>query len=132
MKSTILVLLLSLLLVPASTDEEGFVSVLISNRGLDFAKDVLIKSAISSIIPLQLPLIEKPVKIPVIGTVHLHLSNLTIYSVDITSSYVETGDTGIVLVASGATAHLSMNWSYKYHALVIDISDHGTAVVEVC
>ncbi|XP_015901270.3 putative BPI/LBP family protein At1g04970 [Ziziphus jujuba] len=131
MKSTILLLFLSLVLVPASTDEEGFISVLISNKGLDFVKDVLIKSAISSIIPLQLPLIEKPVKIPVIGTVHLHLSNVTIYSVDITSSYVETGDTGIVLVASGATAHLSMNWSYHYHALVIDISDHGTAAVEV-
>ncbi|KAH7546800.1 hypothetical protein FEM48_Zijuj01G0239600 [Ziziphus jujuba var. spinosa] len=130
MKSTILLLFLSLVLVPASTDEEGFISVLISNKGLDFVKDVLIKSAISSIIPLQLPLIEKPVKIPVIGTVHLHLSNITIYSVDITSSYVETGDTGIVLVASGATAHLSLNWSYHYHALVIDISDHGTAAVE--
>lgn len=131
MKSTIIFLLLSLILVPAHTDEEGFISVLISNKGLDFAKDVLINNAISSIIPLQLPPIEKTVKIPVIGTVHFNLSNLTIYSVDIGSSYVETGDTGVVLVASGATAHMSVNWGYSYHALIVDIKDHGTAAIEV-
>lgn len=119
------------MLVPARTNEEGFISVLISNKGLDFAKDVLIKSAISSLIPLQLPDIENTLKIPVIGKVHFHLSNITIYSVDIGSSYVETGDTGVVLVVSGATAYMSVDWSYSYHALFIDISDHGTATIEV-
>ncbi|KAF3453380.1 hypothetical protein FNV43_RR03820 [Rhamnella rubrinervis] len=131
MKSIIISLILLLILVPAHTNEEGFISVLISNKGLDFVKDVLINNAISSIIPLQLPPIEKTVKIPVIGKVHFNLSNLTIYSVDIGSSYVETGDTGVVLVASGATAHMSVNWSYSYHALFIDIQDHGTAAIEV-
>ena len=54
-------------------------------------------------IPLQLSDIEKSVKIRVIGKVHLGLSNIIIYSVNVASSLVETGDSGIVLVASGAT-----------------------------
>ena len=83
--------------------------MVISDKGLDFAKDLLVEKAISSIIPLQLPQIEKYVKIPVVGRVQFVLSNITIYSVDVPSYYVENGETGVVLVGSGATAKLSMN-----------------------
>ncbi|KAL5548498.1 hypothetical protein UlMin_003729 [Ulmus minor] len=129
--STILSLFLLLLFVPASIQEQGFVSVVISDKGLDFAKDLLIEKAISSIIPLQLPQIEKFVKIPVVGRVQFVLSNITIYSVDVPSSYVENGETGVVLVGSGATAKLSMNWKYSYSTWLIEISDDGSASVEV-
>ncbi|KAJ4826017.1 hypothetical protein Tsubulata_023008 [Turnera subulata] len=135
MGHTVFLLLLSLLLVPASThlqsNDEGHVSVLLSSKGIDFAKDVLIDKAISSMLPLQLPDIEKSVKIPLIGKVKIVLSNITIYSVEIASSYVETGETGLVLVASGATADLSMNWKYSYSTWIVVISDHGDASVQV-
>jgi hypothetical protein len=49
------------------------------------------------------------------------LSNITIYSVNISSSYVETGNPGLVLVASGATASLSMKWAYSYSTWLIVI-----------
>ena len=84
-------------------------------------------------IPLQLSDIEKSVKIRVIGKVHLGLSNIIIYSVDVASSSVETGDSGIVLVASGATANLSMDWRYSYKTWLVPIaiSDKGSATVQV-
>ncbi|KAH0987277.1 hypothetical protein GBA52_014454 [Prunus armeniaca] len=43
-------------------------------------------------------LIEKSVKIPLVGQVHVVLSNITIYNVDIASSYVETGDSVMLLL----------------------------------
>ncbi|KAF3963979.1 hypothetical protein CMV_011687 [Castanea mollissima] len=97
MAPIILLIVLSFLFTPTSTqiqsNEEGFISVTISEKGLDFAKDVLIDTAISSIIPLQLPDIEKFVKIPLVGKVYMLLSNITIFHVDIASSYVNTGET---------------------------------------
>lgn len=138
MAPTILFIVLSLLFTLTSTHiqsnvEEGLISVQISNKGLDFAKDVLIAKAVSSIVPLQLPDIEKSVKIPVVGKVHILLSNITIYHVDVASSYVHTGETGIVLVASGATANLSMAWQYSYRTWLVPIAitDDGGASVQV-
>ncbi|KAL3733416.1 hypothetical protein ACJRO7_022870 [Eucalyptus globulus] len=128
---------LPLLLSPASTqvlaDEEGFISILVSDKGLDFAKDLLVHRAVHSIIPLQLPQIERYVKIPLVGRVHVVLSNISIDGVEIDSSYVKTGEGGIVLIASGATANLSMNWQYSYSTWLvpIPISDEGSAFVQV-
>lgn len=130
-------LVVCLVLAPAAaahdlqSNEEGYISLLLTNKGVDFAKDVLINKAVSTIIPLQLPDIEKSVKIPLIGKVHMILSNITIYSVNISSSYVETGNPGLVLVASGATASLSMKWAYSYSTWLIVISDSGDASVQV-
>lgn len=121
-----------LLLVPSSYEDEGFISAVISNKGLDFSKDLLIEKAITSIISLQLPQIEKYVQVPLIGRVHIVLSNITIYSVDVPSSYVETGEKGIAIIASGATANLTMNWKYSYSNWFFDISDVGQASIQVC
>uniref|UniRef100_A0A7N2M8L1 Lipid-binding serum glycoprotein N-terminal domain-containing protein n=2 Tax=Quercus lobata TaxID=97700 RepID=A0A7N2M8L1_QUELO len=137
MAPIILLIVLSSLFTPTSTqiqsNEEGFISVTISEKGLDFAKDVLIDKAISSIIPLQLLDIEKFVKIPLVGKVYMLLSNITIFHVDIASSYVNTGETGIVLVASGATANLSMSWQYSFRTWLVPIAitDDGDASVQV-
>ncbi|CAB4278067.1 unnamed protein product [Prunus armeniaca] len=79
-------------LFPTRAQEEGFIYVVTSSKGLEFSKDLLIEQVVSSIIPLQLPQIEKSVKIPLVGQVHVVLSNITIYNVDIASSYVEIGD----------------------------------------
>ncbi|KAL0886529.1 hypothetical protein Bca101_010512 [Brassica carinata] len=45
---------------------------------------------------------------------------------------VDTGEDGIVLSVSGATADVSMDWSYAYKASFFRISDHGVASVKVC
>lgn len=128
-----IVLSLSLTITHVQSNGEGFISVQIFEKGLDFAKDLLIDKAVSSIIPLQLPDIEKTVKIRLIGKVHILLSNITINQVDIASSYVSTGESGIVLVASGATANLSMRWQYSYTTWLIPIAitDKGDASVQV-
>lgn len=105
--------------------------MVVSRKGLDFTKDLLIEQAVSSIIPLQLPEIEKSIKIPLVGKVDIVLSNILIYNVEIGSSYVETGDSGIALIASGATANLSMDWQYTYSTWLFDISDSGDASIQV-
>ncbi|KAF8414183.1 hypothetical protein HHK36_002182 [Tetracentron sinense] len=137
MANPIFFVFIALFFVPANTQlkstEEGFISISISDRGLDFAKGLLIDKAISSLTPLQLPQIEKSVKIPFVGHVHIVLSNITIYRIDVSSSYVKPGDTGIAIVASGATSNLSMNWYYSYSTWLVPIaiSDKGNASVQV-
>ncbi|XP_052178931.1 putative BPI/LBP family protein At1g04970 [Diospyros lotus] len=125
---------LFILLVPSYTfvhsTEEGFVSVEIFRKGLNFAKDLLINKGISSLVPLELPEIEKSVKIKLLGTVHVTLSDIVLYEVDVNSSTVKLGNTGITIVASGAKAYLNMSWSYRYGSWIV-ISDSGVASVEV-
>ncbi|XP_044502558.1 putative BPI/LBP family protein At1g04970 [Mangifera indica] len=115
------------------TDEESFTSIVISQNGLDFIKDLLITKEIASIVPLKLPKIEKTVKIPLVGNVRMHLSNTTIYRMDVLSSYVKSGESGVVIVASGITCSLSMNWYYEYSTWLVpvDISDRGRAYLQI-
>ncbi|XWS47361.1 hypothetical protein CRYUN_Cryun14cG0146100 [Craigia yunnanensis] len=121
-------------LQPSRNQDESFTSILVSQQGLDFIKDLLINKAISSIIPLQLPAtIEKSARIPFLGNVHMVISNVTIYKIDVLSSYVKPGNSGIAIVASGTTCNLTMNWHYSYSSWLvpIEISDGGRASVEV-
>ncbi|KAL2495866.1 putative BPI/LBP family protein [Forsythia ovata] len=115
------------------SDEEGHIKLEISNKGLDFLNNLLIKEAESSFVPLELPKIEKSVKIPIVGKVKMVLSNITIERIHVTNSTVKTGDTGIVIAVSGASANLTMKWKYSYSTwlLPISISDEGSATVEV-
>ncbi|KAK3009365.1 hypothetical protein RJ639_014681 [Escallonia herrerae] len=109
-------------------------SVLISQAGLNFVRDLLITKAVSSLTPLHLPPIVKNVKIPVAGEVHVVLSNITVYKIDVLSSYVKPGDTGVTIVAAGTTCHLSMNWHYSYSSawlVSVKISDSGRASVQI-
>ncbi|KAG4952912.1 hypothetical protein AAZX31_14G017700 [Glycine max] len=135
MAPSICFLLLSLLFLSSSTsgDEEGFISVVISDKGLDFAKDILIDQAVASIVQSQLPQIEKTVQVPLVGKAKVVLSDITINDIQVNSSSVNTGETGIALVVSGATADLSLKWRYSVSSWLvpIGISDSGTATVKV-
>lgn len=137
MAPSIFFVLLSLLLIPASgyvqLYEDGFISGVISDKGLDFAKDLLIEKGIASLVLLQLPEIENSAKVPLVGNAKVVLSDITIKDIQINSSSVKTGESGIVLVISGATADLSMKWRYSCSSwlIPIGISDSGTASVKV-
>lgn len=113
--------------------DESFISMLISQTGLDFLKQLLVNNAIASLTPLELPQIEKTLKIPFLGKIHIVLSNITIYHVDVPSSYIKPGDTGIAIVGSGTSCNLTMNWHYSYGTwlLPVSISDSGLASVLV-
>jgi len=129
-------LIICLLLIPSSQiqqEQEAFTTIVISQQGLDFLKNLLITQAISSIIPLKLPNITKTAKFPFLGYVHMLLSNITIYQLQVLDSYVKPGDTGIAIIASGTTCNLSMDWSYEYNTwlLPVEISDKGHASVQV-
>ncbi|AAF40464.1 ESTs gb/T76367 and gb/AA404955 come from this gene [Arabidopsis thaliana] len=127
-------LLPSFFFLPSQTQStDSFTSVLVSQNGLDFVKNLLVNKAIASIIPLQIPRIEKSMKIPFLGGIDVVVSNLTIYELDVASSYVKLGETGVVIVASGTTCNLSMNWHYSYSTWLppIEISDQGIASVQV-
>ncbi|KAG1327313.1 putative BPI/LBP family protein [Cocos nucifera] len=130
-------LFLSIISNPAAAQiqskEESFISAVVSEKGLNFVKDLLIEKAVKTLTPLGLPDIEKNVKIPVVGAVHMAASNITLLSIDISSSTVQPGESGIVIVASGAMANLSMDWLYSYSTWLvpIEISDEGSAFVQV-
>lgn len=137
MAPTIIVLLIASLLTPSYSNlpsaDQSFTSLLISDKGLDFVKDLLILKAVSSLTPLQLPPIQRSVKIPFVGNAHVVFSNITIYKINVSTSYVKPGDSGIVIVTSGATCNLSMNWNYSYATWIVpvEISDKGRASVQV-
>ncbi|KAL9267288.1 putative BPI/LBP family protein [Drosera capensis] len=116
-----------------NSSEDGYISVSISEKGLVFVKDLLIDKAVSALTPLELPDIVKNVKIPVVGKVHIVLSDVVIYHIDVESSYVESGEDGFVIAASGATGNMSMSWKYSYKPWLvpIEVSDKGDASVLV-
>ena len=62
------------------------------------------------------------------------LSNITLLGIDVGSSFLKPGDTGIVIVASELTCNLTMNWRYSYSTWVlpVSVSDEGTASIRVC
>ncbi|CAN1285090.1 Putative BPI/LBP family protein At1g04970 [Linum perenne] len=119
--------------IEESSNGQGFMAMEISERGLEFLKDLLISKAISSTIPLKLPKLEKSAKFPFLGNVRMVLTDIIIYEVDVLSSIVKPGDTGVAVVASGITCNLSMNWYYQYDTwlLPVEISDKGNASVQV-
>ncbi|XP_008798839.1 putative BPI/LBP family protein At1g04970 isoform X2 [Phoenix dactylifera] len=132
-----LLVFLSIIFNPATarlqSKEESFISAGISEKGLNFVKDLLIEKAVKTLTPLRLPDIEKNVKIPVVGGVHMAASNITLLSIDVSSSTAQPGESGIAIVASGATANLSMDWRYSYRTWLVpvEISDEGGAFVQV-
>ncbi|KAK8936795.1 putative BPI/LBP family protein [Platanthera zijinensis] len=112
----------------------GFISAVISEKGLVFVKDFLVEQAIRSLTSLRLPDIEKSVKIPLIGGVHLAASNIILDNIDVSSSTIQPSDTGIQIVASGANANLSLKWNYTYSTwflIPVEVSDNGSAFVQV-
>ncbi|XP_074583696.1 putative BPI/LBP family protein At1g04970 isoform X2 [Curcuma longa] len=117
----------------SQSDEAGYISSFVSESGLVFAKDLLVERAVDSLTLLRLPDIEKDVRIPVVGVVHMVASNITLSSINVSSSTVKPGESGIVIVASGASASLSFDWFYSYSTWLVPIkvSDKGTASVQV-
>ncbi|KAL5581757.1 hypothetical protein UlMin_014199 [Ulmus minor] len=134
--SIVLLLLAASFFIPTQTQllstEQSFTSVVLSQQGLDFLKNLLVTKAISSIIPLELPRIEKSTKIP-FGSIDAVISNITIHGIDVDSSYIKLGETGIAIIASGTTCDLSMNWYYSYSTWLLPVlfSDEGSASIRV-
>ncbi|RDX60754.1 putative BPI/LBP family protein [Mucuna pruriens] len=137
MTPSIVFSLLSLLLVSTCGYvlplEEGFISGVISDKGLEYAKELLVEKGIGSIEMLQLPEIENSAQVPFVGNAKVVLSDITIKDVQVNSSSVKIGESGVVLVVSGATANLSMRWRYSCSTwlIPIGISDSGNASVKV-
>lgn len=118
----------------SQSNDEGFISAVISEQGLDFVKDLLIEQELRALVPLKIPDIERSIRIPPIGAVHVSIANITLFHVNISFSTVHAGDSGVVIVVSGATANLSMDWRYSYSTwfiIPIEISDQGSALIQV-
>lgn len=117
----------------SQSDDSGFISAVISEKGLNFVKDLLIEEELRDLVHLKLPDIKKSIRIPIIGIVQASVANITFSEVSVSSSTVHAGDTGVVIVASGATANLSMGWQYSYSTWLVPVkvSDKGTALIQV-
>jgi hypothetical protein len=106
------------------------ISVVISQSGLDFAKDLLVSRAVATLTPLNVPDIQKTMS-TVVGTVRVAASGIVLNGLAVTNSTVAIGDTGVVVAASLARANLTMEWNYSYSAWIVTISDSGNASIQV-
>lgn len=107
------------------------ISAVVSQSGLDFAKDLLVSQAAETLEHLSVPDIERSVSIPVIGTVSMVASGIVLEGVSVANSTVAAGDTGVVVSATFSGVNLTMEWSYSYSSWVVTISDSGNASIQV-
>jgi len=107
------------------------ISAVISQSGLDFAKDLLVSHAAEMLTPLSVPDIEKSMSIPLVGTVRMTASGIVLHGLNVTNSTVAVGEKGVVVAASLARANLTMGWSYSYSSWVVTVSDSGNASIQV-
>ncbi|RWW06700.1 hypothetical protein GW17_00029951 [Ensete ventricosum] len=113
--------------------DDGYISFVVSEKGLAFAKDLLVERAVETLTSLRIRDIEKSVGIPIVGVVRMVASNITLEAIHVSSSTVQPGESAIVIVASGTTANLSMDWFYSYTTWLVpfEISDKGGAFIQV-
>ncbi|URE35551.1 BPI LBP family protein [Musa troglodytarum] len=111
---------------------DGYISAVVSEKGLAFAKDLLVERAVETLTSLRIRDIEKSVGIPIVGVVRMVASNITLEAIHVSSSTVQPGESGIVIVASGTTANLTMDWFYSYTTWFVpfEISDKGGAFIQ--
>uniref|UniRef100_A0ACD5XV44 Uncharacterized protein n=1 Tax=Avena sativa TaxID=4498 RepID=A0ACD5XV44_AVESA len=107
------------------------ISAIISQSGLDFAKDLLVPLAADTLAHLSVPDIERSVNIPLIGIVRVVASGIVLEGVAVADSTVAAGDTGVVVAASLSSVNLTMEWSYSYGSWLVTISDSGSASIQV-
>nr|CAB3453752.1 unnamed protein product [Digitaria exilis] len=115
----LLLVALQLFTGPSPAAASSHISAVISQSGLDFAKDLLVSHAVETLTPLSVPDIEKSMSIPLVGTVSMTASGIVLHSLTVTNSTVAVGDTGVVVAASLASANLTMEWGYSYSAWVV-------------
>ncbi|XP_072147569.1 putative BPI/LBP family protein At1g04970 isoform X2 [Setaria viridis] len=126
-----LLVVLQLFTAPSPAAASAHISAVISQSGLDFAKDLLVSHAAETLTPLSVPDIEKSASIPLVGTVRMTASGIVLHGLAVTNSTVAVGDTGVVVAATLARANLTMEWSYSYNAWVVTITDRGNASIQV-
>lgn len=125
-----LLVALQLLTAPSPAAASPHISAVISQSGLDFAKDLLVSHAAATLTPLSVPDMEKTVS-TVVGTVNMAASGIVLHGLNVTNSTISVGDTGVLVAASLASANLTMEWNYSYSAWVVAISDSGNASIKV-
>nr|CAB3457394.1 unnamed protein product [Digitaria exilis] len=125
-----LVFTLQLFTGPSPAAASSHISAVISQSGLDFAKDLLVSHAVETLTPLSVPDIEKSMSIPLVGTVSMTASEIVLHGLTVTNSTVAVGDTGVVVAASLASANLTMEWGYSYSAWFVTIYDCGNASIQ--
>ena len=70
---------------------------------------MLIGEVVRSLTPLRLPGVEKAVRVPFLGGIRVAASNITLFHLDVgDNSTIFPEDSGLLVVASGITANISM------------------------
>ncbi|KAJ1290150.1 hypothetical protein BS78_02G221200 [Paspalum vaginatum] len=126
-----LLVALQLFAAPSTAAASPHISAVISQSGLDFAKDLLVSHAAATLTPLSVPDMERTVNIPLVGSVLMVASGIVLHGLAVTDSTIAVRDTGVVVAASFASANLTMEWSYSCSAWFVTISDSGNASVQV-
>ncbi|WCJ37433.1 lipid-binding serum glycoprotein family protein [Euphorbia peplus] len=137
MSEILLFLFLSSFFIPYQTQnlqpvnhEEAFISIRLSQNGVDFLKSMLMTKVLESITPLILPKIEHKVNIPLLGDADVLLSHIVITQISVySSSSNNSGDSaGLQLIAWGEVCNLTISCHLPFRHR---IDDNGCAAIQV-
>lgn len=119
--------------LPFLDKDEGSMQITLFEKGLNYAKDLLVSQALQALASLRISDMEKSVQVPFMGAVRVKLSNITVYNVMVPSSTINLGQDGINIVASQVEVNLTMDWKYAYRSSFIPfiVSDKGRALIKV-
>ncbi|KAH9299386.1 hypothetical protein KI387_031068, partial [Taxus chinensis] len=110
-----------------------FTEVTVSEKGLNYARELLVDEALQSLIPLRIPDMKKSVKVPYILDFKAKLYDAAVANISVPSSSVHLGKIGINIIASQVQLNLTMKWRYSYTTgfIPFTVSDKGRAFVQV-
>lgn len=107
--------------------------ITISQKGLDYVKDVLVTQILQAEIPLHLPDMTKSASLAFVGEINASFTNVTLVRAEVHDSAITLGNAGIAVQGSRAIANLTLNWEFTYTTgwLPNPISDRGAADIRV-
>eukprot|EP00898_Chlorokybus_atmophyticus_P004391 jgi/Chlat1/4953/Chrsp32S00377 len=100
--------------------------VTLSEKGLLFAKKVLLTLLREKLIPINIPDISATAQSP-IGSISFDLSSIQLYEFATSASNVTLTSDGAALEVAGMKASVAMGWAYSVHSKFLPVGDSGTA-----
>jgi hypothetical protein len=131
-RAAVIVLLLSAIAIASEMDPSlppsGFHFV-VTEKGAQKFMDITIPIIVKDFQHLRLPDIHADEDIPVVGKIHIDITNLIVQQFQIPSWSVQTGSPNTFLIAlHGSTVLVKGDWHWRKHAWP-HVSDHGNVEI---
>lgn len=99
------------------------ITITVSESGLTYAKEVLVKEILAEITPLLLPDIKARVITP-LGRLDTVLSHVELLGANVSYSQLNLGKTGVMVFAGDVHATMRVHWFYEFTANYVPFLVH--------